>query len=137
MAVFLDIHRAFDSVDRAALWDCLMRNGVPEKYVSILKALYMHTSGRVRAYGSLSRSLVVSNGVRQGCPISPFLFNFAIDDILQAALSGVPNLGIEVLPGRKVQDLEYADDIALIGNNVQAIQLALSCLAIEARKHGM
>ena len=137
IVVFLDIRGAFDSVDRAALWNCLLRDGVPGKYVNILKALYLHTSGRVRAYGSLSRSLVVSNGVRQGCPISPFLFNFAIDDILQTALPGIQNLGIEVLSGSKLQDLEYADDIALLGNNVQAIQTALNRLAIEACRYGM
>ncbi|MBM6549315.1 reverse transcriptase family protein [Streptococcus dysgalactiae subsp. equisimilis] len=135
--VFLDIRAAFDSVDRSALWNCLLRNGVPEKYVSILKALYAHTSGRVRAYGQLSPSFAVSSGVRQGCPISPFLFNFAIDDVLHNAISGLSDGGVELLPGNRVTDLEYADDIALLGDNPQATQNALDRLAIEVSRYGM
>ena len=44
--------------------------GVPEKYVSILKAVYSQTSGKVSAYGELSPSFAVTSSVRQGCPIS-------------------------------------------------------------------
>ena len=135
--VFLDIRAAFDSIDRTALWNCLLRNGVPEKYVSILKELYRHTSGRVRAYGQLSPPFAVTSGVRQGCPVSPFLFNFAIEDVLQNALSGLPNGGVELLPGNRVFDLEYADDIALLSDNTQAAQQALNRLAIEVSRYGM
>ena len=51
MAVFLDLKAAFDSVNRKTLFDLMLRQGVPPKYVSIMKALYSHTKGRVRAYG--------------------------------------------------------------------------------------
>ena len=137
IVVFLDIRAAFDSIDRSALWNCLLRNGVPEKYVTILRELYSHTSGRVRAYGQLSSPFAVSSGVRQGCPISPFLFNFAIDDVLQRALHGLEDGGVELLPGNRVLDLEYADDIALLGDNVESVQHALNRLAIEVSKYGM
>ena len=115
--LFLDIRAAFDSVDRNALWQCLCRFGVPEKYVSILEALYSQTSDRVRVYGRLSSPFAISSGVRQGCPTSPFLSNFVIDDVLQRALGGLPDSGIELRPGNRVCDLEYADDIALLGDN--------------------
>ena len=64
----------------------MLRQGVPPKYVGIMKALYSHTTGRVRAYGQLSEYFETSNTVRQGCPLSPFLFNFVMDDILGQAL---------------------------------------------------
>jgi exonuclease III len=137
IVVFLDIRAAFDSLDRTALWQCLVRFGMPEKYVNILKALYTQTSGRVRAYGKLSPSFAISSGVRQGCPISPFLFNFAVDDILNRSLEGLTNAGVELLPGNRVLDLEYADDIALLSDNTQAIQNALNRLAIEVSRYGM
>jgi hypothetical protein len=135
--VFLDIRAAFDSVDRTALWDCVLRNGMPEKFVRILKSLYSHTSARVRAYGHLSPSFEVSSGVRQGCPISPFLFNFAIDDILKSALEGLDGCGVDLLPGDRLCDLDYADDIALLGDDTQAAQTALDRLAVEASHFGM
>ena len=64
---------------------CLILARDPE-YVSIMKALYSHTTGRVRAYGQLSKCFETSSGIRQGCPLTPFLFNFVMDDILGQAL---------------------------------------------------
>ncbi|CAH8492285.1 unnamed protein product [Dicrocoelium dendriticum] len=137
IVVFLDIRAAFDSVDRSALWNCLLKKGVPDKFVTILKVLYSHTSGKVRAYGTHSSSFAVTSGVRQGCPISPFLFNFAIEDVLQRALEGVQDCGVELLPGDRLTDLDYADDIALLGDDPQSVQNALDRLAMEASKYGL
>ena len=114
IVVFLDIRGAFDSVNRETLWDYVSQYGMPGKYVNLFKALYSTTTGQVRAYGSLSPQFDISSGVRQGCPASPFLFNFVIDAILQNALNGSHLEGVELLPGSRITDLEYADDIALL-----------------------
>ena len=95
--VFLDLKAAFDSVDRLELFNLLLTQGVPAKYVNILKSMYAHTSGKVRAYGQLSRTFNTTSGVRQGCPISPFLFNFVIDDILHRTMDKRIISGIGVL----------------------------------------
>ena len=50
---------------RKTLFDLMLRQGVRPKYVSIMKALYSHTTGRVRTYGQLSESFETSNGVHQ------------------------------------------------------------------------
>jgi hypothetical protein len=137
IVVFLDIRAAFDSIDRTTLWNCLTKNGVPNKFVNMLKALYDGTSGNVRVYKQLSASFPIASGVRQGCPISPFLFNFAIDDILGAALSRVENGGVDLLPGRRVQDLDYADDIVVCGEDTKAVQATLDSLVTEVNRYGM
>ncbi|CAH8503536.1 unnamed protein product [Schistosoma rodhaini] len=137
IVVFLDIRAAFDSLDRTVLWDCLLKKGVPEKFINILKALYTNTSGRVRAYNHISPLFHLSSGVRQGCPISPFLFNFAIDDILETAPMDVSNGGVDMLPGERLLDLEYADDIVLLCDNAQGMQSTLNQLAISVRRYGM
>ena len=87
IAVFLDFKGAFDSVDRSVLFDILALKGMPTKFRNILQALYLHTTGRVRVYNELSDSFTTTSGVRQGCPISPFLFNFIIDAIMDCTLS--------------------------------------------------
>lgn len=135
--VFLDIRAAFDAVDREALWNCLLLNGVPSKFVRIMKALYTNTSARVRVYNTLSDNFSIKSGVRQGCPISPFLFNFVIDDVIAKALVNSQSGGVELLPGSRVSDLEYADDIVAMGDNTQAIQSFLDNLAVEISKYGM
>ena len=137
IVVFLDIRAAFDSVCRTMLWSCLIKKGVPPKYVSLLQELYRHTTGRVRAYGVLSQSFKVTSGVRQGCPISPFLFNFAVEDILENALNDIHDCGLELLPGNRVKHLDYADDIALLGDDPIALQRVLDKLVIEASKYGL
>ncbi|CAH8656857.1 unnamed protein product [Schistosoma curassoni] len=137
IVVFLDIRAAFDSLDRTVLWDRLLKMSVPENFINILNALYTNTSGRVRAYNHLSPLFHSSNGVRQGCPTSPFLFNFAIDDILETALMDVSNGGVDLLPGERLLDLEYAYDIVLLCDNAQGMQSALNQLAISVRRYCM
>ncbi|CAH8500999.1 unnamed protein product [Schistosoma curassoni] len=137
IVMLLDIRAAFDSLDRNVLRGCLLKKGVPGKFTNILKALHSNTSGTVRAYNHLSPLFHSSSGVRQGCPISPFLFNFAIDDILETALMDVGNGGVDLLPGERLLDLEYTDDNVLLCDNVQSMQSALNQLVIGVRRHGM
>jgi len=137
LIVFLDLKSAFDSVDRQALWQCLSIKGVPSKFLSILKALYANPRGRVRVYGQLSPEFSISSGVRQGCPLSPFLFNFVIDLILQSSLPVSASCGVELLPGGCLTDMEYADDIALLGSDPSQIQIILNNLTNAAARFGM
>jgi hypothetical protein len=110
---------------------------VREKYTPVIKALYSNISGRVRAYGTLSAPFTISSGVRQGCGVSPLLFNFVIDDILETAFGDSDISGIELFPGRNLLDLEYADDIVLICDSAQACQNAVDRLASVIRQFGM
>ncbi|KAH9596282.1 Contactin-5 [Schistosoma haematobium] len=137
IVVFLDIRAAFDLLDRTVLWDCLLKKGVPEKFINILKAPYTNASGRVKACHHLSQLFYSSSGVWQGCTIAPFPSNFTIDDILETALMDVSNGGVDLLPGERLLDLEYADDIVLLCDNAQGMQSALSQLAISVRRYGM
>ncbi|CAH8513614.1 unnamed protein product [Schistosoma haematobium] len=112
---------AFDSVDREILWQCLSLKGVPQKYINLVKALYSNTTNRVRAYGEPSSAFATSSGVRQGCPLSPFLFNFIIDLLMEITFSSTEFSGIDLLPGSLI-DLEYADDIVLFGEDADKMQ---------------
>ncbi|CAH8613849.1 unnamed protein product [Schistosoma guineensis] len=137
MVVFLDLKAAFDSVDREVLWQCLSLKGVPKKYINLIKALYSNTTGRVRAYGELSSQLITSSGVRQGCLLSPFLFNFVVDVLLEITLSSSKFPGVELLPGDSLVDLEYADDIVLFGEDADKMQSLLTTLSNNASMFGM
>lgn len=57
-----------------------------EKFTKHLRALYPHISDRVRVYDELSWSFETTSGVRKGCPISSFLSNFVIDEVIEDAL---------------------------------------------------
>ena len=63
----------------------MLTQGVPPEYVSLLKALYSHTTGIMRAYGQLSGCFETSSGVREGCPLST-LPSTVVEDVPGQAL---------------------------------------------------
>ena len=74
---FIDLQKAYDSVDRELLWIVLARFGVPEKILTIIRQFHEgHMRVRVRTDdGEYSEWFGVTQGLRQGCVLSPLLFN--------------------------------------------------------------
>ncbi|CAE1258644.1 unnamed protein product [Acanthosepion pharaonis] len=82
---FVDFAAAFDSVDRGSLWRIMEADGMPTKLLRLIKGYYRSTRARVHAYGEEPETFEVKTGVRQGCTLSPTLFNYTIDYILGKA----------------------------------------------------
>ena len=108
----LETSKAFDRVKHSVLFDKLVQRGVPGYIVRNLCYWYAHQTMCVRWGSSISSSFRVSNGVRQGGILSPYLFNVYVDDISQTlnrcrtrCLSG--NMTINHL-------IMYADDWVLL-----------------------
>lgn len=72
---FVDLSKAFDTVQRDLLWDILLRFGCPSKFVNILRQFHDGMNARVTIGGQESASFPVCTGVRQGCVLAPVLFN--------------------------------------------------------------
>ena len=134
-ACFIDFKTAFDSVDRISLWQIMAADGVPIKLLNLIKAYYVSTTARVRAYGEESEGFNLSAGVRQGCPLSPMLFNYAIDWILERALP--PYRGVQLSDDLWIADLEYADDVVLLGAEPASLQPVLERIARYAADLGL
>ncbi|KAI8484441.1 hypothetical protein Bbelb_378740 [Branchiostoma belcheri] len=118
---FIDFEKAFDSVDRETLWKLMRHYGIPQKIISIIKGTYKDMTCRVSHAGQLSDSFEVRTGVRQGCLLSPFLFILAIDWILKTTTESRNN-GIQWLQGRQLDDLDFADDLALLSHYHRQMQ---------------
>nr|KAG5689139.1 hypothetical protein BaRGS_006347 [Batillaria attramentaria] len=88
---FINYEKAFDSVDREALWKLLRHYGVPGKIISLIQCTYQDMSCRIAHAGQLSESFEVKTGVRQGCLLSPFLFLLVIDWIMKTTTAGRKN----------------------------------------------
>ena len=71
---FIDLTKAFDSVNRQALWTILSKCGCPDKYIRILRLLHDNMSAAVLCNGSETEPFKVETGVKQGCIIAPTLF---------------------------------------------------------------
>ncbi len=132
---FVDFTTAFDSVDRLALWRMMEVDGILPKLLRLIKAYYSATRTRVRAAGQETTSFEEQSGVRQGNKMSPTLFNYAIDFVLERTLLG--SQGIQVGENLYLTDLTYVDDIALLGDSAEAVQDALNNIDRFAKVVGL
>ena len=122
--LLLDLSKAYDSVWRERLMYRLLAAGVRGKLARVLWGMMSGTQSRVRLGEQLSEYFDVSQGVGQGDPLSTFLFNIFIDDLLRKldarpAETKVP-LGDAL--GRALAALGYADDVAAVAHTRQHLQ---------------
>ncbi|PFX23506.1 Retrovirus-related Pol polyprotein from type-2 retrotransposable element R2DM [Stylophora pistillata] len=133
---FIDFEKAFDSLDRSVLW-CLMRHyGIPGKFIRIIKNSYDKMTCRVLHASGLSDSFAVNTGVKQGCLMAPFLFLLAMDWIMKETTREQRN-GIQWNLLEQLEDLEFADDIALVSSNNQQMQDKTARLTANSIKLGL
>jgi hypothetical protein len=85
-AAFIDYSKAFDCINREALWAMLANRHVDPHLIDLVKDLYDGCEGEVVVQGSRSQPFPMRTGVRQGCALSPMLFNVYIDHIARTAL---------------------------------------------------
>jgi len=109
--IFVDFKRAFDSLKHTAIWQTLAERGVPTKVVNI-KGLYNKSTCQVIHRNRKSESIPVRNGVKQGCVLSPLLFNIILDTALSKAND--TQRGIRWTLTDRLEDLDYADGIYLL-----------------------
>lgn len=84
---FVDLKKAYDSVDREMLWKVLARAGIPAKLIEVIRQLHDGMRARVRMDdGELSDWFFVTQGVRQGCELSPLLFSIFFAEVLEVVV---------------------------------------------------
>ncbi len=133
---FVDYEKAFDSVDRETLWKLLRFYGIPTKMVNLIRNSYDGMSCRVINGGQLTNSFQVQTGVRQGCLLSPFLFLLVIGWITKSSTSGRRN-GIQWTLWKQLDDLEFADDLALLSHSQQQMQGKINVVAFMSSQVGL
>ena len=110
--------------------------GIPEKLVNLVQASYEGTTSRVVHDGQVSDGFEVTTGVRQGCLLSPFLFNLAIDWIMKETTRGRQN-GIQWTPWLQLDDIDFADDVALLSHATRQMQDKTDDLDVTSKKWGL
>ena len=137
---FMDLEKAYDRVDRKALWEVLRMYGVGSKLLAGVKSFYDGSRACVRVSGSESEWFGVKVGLRQGCVMSPWLFNVFIDGVVREVKSRLENGGASMVGEDgsiwKLCQLLFADDTVLVADSEFKLrQLILEfCRACEKRK---
>ena len=101
----------------AVLWN-------PQKMVSLIVALYENTECCVRTHDGNTRYFRIMSGVKQGCVLSPLLFVLVIDYVLRDCTG----FGIQIGEAKKLANLDFADDIALIESSKNKLQYLLNTI---------
>jgi hypothetical protein len=128
---FLDLKKAFDTVWRDGLWCKLWDCGIKGKAWRVIRDIYGHTESSVLVDGELSRWFSIAKGVRQGCCLSPLLFNIFVNDL--ALL--LKELGVGVpLGGDLMNVLMFADDMVLVADSPEELQKLMNCTGQFLRK---
>jgi hypothetical protein len=79
---FLDLEKAFDRVRRKQMWQILNRRGMPYHLIEVIKSLYKNTAVQIDTGRKILDKVCINQRIRQGCNLSPALFNIYIDDLL-------------------------------------------------------
>ena len=114
-AVFIDFKSAFDNVNRKLLFNKLNALGIDGRFLNIVIAMYSNLKAVVKCNNGLTPEFQCTNGVRQGCNLSPLLFNLFINDVVQC-LNDSKIGGIDV-DGLNLRCLLYADDLTIFSNS--------------------
>ena len=105
---FIDYAKAFDWVDHKKLWKILKEMGIPDHLTCLLRNLYAGPEATVRTGHGTTDWFQIGKGVRQGCILSPCLFNLYAEYIMQNARLVEAQAGIKIA-GRNINNLRYAD----------------------------
>ena len=116
--------KAFDCMDHNKLWKILKEMGIPDHLTSLLRNLYVGQEATDRTLYGTSERLKIGKGVQQGCILSPCLFNFYAEYIMQNARLDEAQAGIKIAR-RNINNVSYADDPTLMAESKEELKSLL------------
>ncbi|KAF7247849.1 Retrovirus-related Pol polyprotein from type-2 retrotransposable element R2DM [Varanus komodoensis] len=130
---FTDYAKAFDCVDHNKLGQILKEMGVPDHPICLLRNLYAGQEATVRTGHGTTDWFKIEKGVRQGCILSPCLFNLYAEHIMRkAGLDESPG-GIKIA-GRNINNLRYANNTTLMPESEEELKRLLMQVKLESAK---
>jgi hypothetical protein len=116
---FLDIQKAYDTVPIWALLTKLSKLGIRGHALRFIENLYLTSKANVRCGENETETFEILRGVRQGCPLSPILFNLFINELM----AGSEDTGVDIIgTGGKLGGGLFADDAAGLAESAEMLQ---------------
>ncbi len=125
LVVFLDFYKAFDTVEHNFLYNALQIFGFGQNFVSTVEMFYKNINSSVLLYPHTTQRFPVMRSVRQGCPISPFLFLIVVELLSLNILHDPVLKGLSMF-GKEIRITQLADDTALFLRDKHQIEHAVS-----------
>ena len=133
---FIDYAKAFDCVDHNKLWKILKEMGIPDHLTCLLRNLYTGEEATVRTGQGKTDWSQNGKGVRQGCILSPCLFNLYAEYIMKNAGLEEARAGIKIA-WRNINNLRYADDTTLMAESEEELKSLLMKVREDSEKVGL
>ena len=118
---FIDYAKAFHCVNHKKLWTILKEMGIPDHLTCLLRNLYADQEATVRSGHGTTDWFQIGKGVRQGCILSPCLFNFYAEYIMRNSRLEEARARIKIA-GRNINNLRYADDTSLMAESEEELK---------------
>ena len=132
---FINYAKAFDCMDHKKLLKILKEMGIPDHLTCLLRNLYAGQEATVRTGHGTTDWFQIGKGVRQGCILSPCLFNLYAEYIRRNAGLEEAQTGIKIA-GRNINNLRYADDTTLRAESEELKSLLMK-VKEESEKVGL
>ena len=96
MILSIDMEKAFDKIQHPFLIKTLQKVGMAEAYLNIMKSVYDKPTANIILHWEKLKEFSLRSGTRQGCPLSPLLFNIVLE-VLATAVREVKEIkGIQI-----------------------------------------
>ncbi len=133
--LFIDFYKAFDSIEHPFIFVFLRLFGFGEKFRKIIKSLYENSNSSFSLPGGTSPRISINRGIKQGCPISPFLF-IITTELLSIFIKNSTIAPLEVL-GQTVIISQFADDTAFFMKQLSEVPKILQCIHTFSKASGL
>lgn len=134
-ACFIDYEKAFDRVRHSKLISILKNKGIDSNIINLIQTLYWNQKATIRIENQTSEEIKICRGVRQGCILSPTLFNIYSEEIFCHALANT-SAGV-VVNGKIINNLRYADDTIIMTTNREDLQMLMNRINNHSNEHGI
>nr|VZI38030.1 unnamed protein product [Spirometra erinaceieuropaei] len=154
-STFVDLTKAFDTVNREGLWKIMQKFGCPERFIQMVRQQHDGMMARVTNNGAVSEAFAVTNGVKHGCVLAPTLFSLMFSAMLMDAYRDErPGIRIayrtdgHLLNHRRmnfqsrvstatVHELLFADDCALNTTSEEEMQRSMDLFSAACENLGL
>ena len=132
-ACFIDFEKAFDWVNHEEMIKCLNDIGISGKDLKLIVNLYWTQRESIRLEKSVSDGIRIKRGVRQGCMLSPCLFNLYTETIFRHIED---SKGV-IIGGTQINNLRYADDTVLLADSEEHSQTMMNKVNEVGKSYNM
>ncbi|GFS04545.1 retrovirus-related Pol polyprotein LINE-1 [Elysia marginata] len=128
----IDYTKAFDRVMHEKLMEVLAKAGIPSHERRLVCEIYWNQSAKVRLISETTEDIMIQRGVRQGCILSPSLFNLYSEYLLQEAISEKSGI---LINGVNISNIRYAT--VILAESEEQLEAMLDRIVYKCKEYGM